>query len=74
MTINIRHCYLAIEHPAHGSENPGGKMPTREEAPSHKMPITVYDPKWPAAVDYRNLAREVLARTALAERASAANE
>ncbi len=32
------------------------------EAPSHKKPITVYDPKCPAAIDYRNLAKEVLRR------------
>src|SRR5262245_56618846 len=33
------------------------------EAPSHRLPITVYDPKCAAAVDYRNLAKEVLKRT-----------
>jgi chromosome partitioning protein len=32
------------------------------EAPSHRKPITVYDPKCPAAIDYRNLAKEVLQR------------
>jgi chromosome partitioning protein len=43
------------------------------EAPSHKKPITVYDPKCPAATDYRNLAREVLERTAVS-RPAAVNE
>jgi chromosome partitioning protein len=36
------------------------------EAPSHRKPITVYDPKCAAAIDYRNLAKEVLQRTGAA--------
>jgi chromosome partitioning protein len=44
------------------------------EAPSHKLPITAYDPKCAAAADYRALAQEVLARTAAATETAAANE
>src|SRR5262249_41645806 len=43
------------------------------EAPSHKLAITLYDPKCAAAVDYRAFAREGIARTG-ARRPAAANE
>jgi chromosome partitioning protein len=36
------------------------------EAPSHRKPITIYDPRCAAAVDYRNLAKEVLQRAGAA--------
>jgi chromosome partitioning protein len=44
------------------------------EAPSHKTVITVYAPKCPAAVDYRAVASEVIARTRAVPVVSAANE
>jgi chromosome partitioning protein len=44
------------------------------EAPSHKTVITIYEPKCPAALDYRALAKEIVARTKAEPLAKAGNE